>query len=77
MPTDPCQWFYTCTAGDNVLKPGPGACCICCAHGTLPCPPIQEGIGCCGRSVSPTIALIRSAERVVHGKHCLVAAERT
>lgn len=47
MPTDSCQWFYTCTNCAEVLKPLPGDCCVYCSYGTVPCPPIQQGDGCC------------------------------
>lgn len=48
MPTDSCQWFYTCGCCNAVLKPKPGDCCVYCSYGTVPCPPIQEGSDCCG-----------------------------
>lgn len=56
MPTDACQWFYTCKACGALLKPLPGDCCVFCSYGDVPCPPIQmERMGgasacggCCG-----------------------------
>jgi hypothetical protein len=47
MPTDACQFFYDCTGCGAVLKPLAGDCCVFCSYGTFPCPPIQEGGGCC------------------------------
>ncbi|MDQ2090929.1 GDCCVxC domain-containing (seleno)protein [Marimonas arenosa] len=48
MPTDACQWFFECRGCGAVLKPKPGDCCVFCSYGTVPCPPIQAGDGCCG-----------------------------
>jgi len=48
MPTDACQWFYECKGCGSVLKPKPGECCVYCSWGSVPCPPIQAGSGCCG-----------------------------
>ena len=42
MPTDACQWFYTCEACQAVLAPLPGDCCVFCSYGDVPCPPIQQ-----------------------------------
>ena len=47
MPTDACQWFYDCKGCGAVLKPVKGDCCVFCSYGTVPCPPIQLGDGCC------------------------------
>ncbi len=47
MPTDACQYFYDCRGCGEVLKPKPGDCCVFCSYGTVPCPPVQEGEGCC------------------------------
>jgi len=56
MPTDACQFFYTCTGCGATLRPKPGDCCVFCSYGSLPCPPIQaERVGdastdsCCER----------------------------
>ncbi len=48
MPTDACQWFFECKGCGAVLKPLPGDCCVFCSYGTIACPPVQEGSGCCG-----------------------------
>ncbi|MCG8426456.1 MAG: hypothetical protein MI754_03760 [Chromatiales bacterium] len=48
MPTDACQWYYACKQCSTLLKPKPGDCCIFCSYGTVPCPPIQADMGCCG-----------------------------
>ena len=42
MPTDACQWFYTCEGCQAVLTPLPGDCCVFCSYGDVPCPPIQR-----------------------------------
>lgn len=47
MPTDACQWFYECKGCGIILKPKKGDCCVYCSYGTVPCPPIQEGINTC------------------------------
>ncbi|QYJ86135.1 hypothetical protein K0I73_18655 [Shewanella mesophila] len=47
MPTDACQFFYECTGCHQLLKPLAGDCCIFCSYGTVKCPPIQQGSGCC------------------------------
>ncbi|MCG6882540.1 MAG: hypothetical protein LJE62_02155 [Silicimonas sp.] len=47
MPTDACQYFWECAACRTVLKPMPGDCCVWCSYGTVPCPPVQDGDGCC------------------------------
>ncbi len=48
MPTDACQWFYECKGCNSLLRPQPGDCCVFCSYGTVPCPPVQTGGGCCG-----------------------------
>ncbi|WP_323767206.1 GDCCVxC domain-containing (seleno)protein [Marinovum sp.] len=48
MPTDACQFFYRCAGCDTVLRPAPGDCCVFCSYGTVACPPVQIGDGCCG-----------------------------
>jgi hypothetical protein len=47
MPTNACQWFYECESCKALLKPLSGDCCVYCSYGTVKCPPIQEGLGCC------------------------------
>lgn len=47
MPVDACQWFYECPHCNVVLKPLSGDCCVYCSYGSVPCPPIQSGEGCC------------------------------
>ncbi|MFN3148036.1 MAG: GDCCVxC domain-containing (seleno)protein [Paracoccaceae bacterium] len=48
MPTEACQFFFDCPACGAVLRPLPGDCCVFCSYGSVPCPPIQAGEGCCG-----------------------------
>jgi len=48
MPTDACQFFLECPSCGVVLRPKPGDCCVFCSYGDVPCPPIQQGTGCCG-----------------------------
>ena len=54
MPTDACQFFYTCAGCGATLRPKPGDCCVFCSYGSVPCPPIQAersgetgGASCC------------------------------
>ncbi|MCL4482612.1 MAG: hypothetical protein M1445_08375 [Bacteroidetes bacterium] len=47
MPADACQFFYECANCKALLKPKPGDCCVFCSYGTVPCPSIQKGKGCC------------------------------
>ncbi|WP_072795467.1 GDCCVxC domain-containing (seleno)protein [Marinobacter antarcticus] len=47
MPTDSCQYFYECESCGSLLKPKQGDCCVFCSYGTVACPPIQQGSGCC------------------------------
>ncbi|AXS42350.1 GDCCVxC domain-containing (seleno)protein [Breoghania sp. L-A4] len=42
MPTDACQFFYTCKGCGGLLKPKAGDCCVFCSFGDVPCPPIQD-----------------------------------
>lgn len=42
MPTDACQFFYTCTNCKTTLRPNSGDCCVFCSFGSVKCPPIQE-----------------------------------
>lgn len=48
MPQDACQWFHECPGCRTLLRPRPGDCCVFCSYGTVPCPPVQTGRGCCG-----------------------------
>ena len=47
MPTEACQFFFDCPACQTVLRPKQGDCCVFCSYGTVPCPPVQQGGGCC------------------------------
>ncbi|MFB4204454.1 MULTISPECIES: GDCCVxC domain-containing (seleno)protein [Arhodomonas] len=47
MPTDACTYFYECESCGALLKPKPGDCCVFCSFGSVACPPVQEGSGCC------------------------------
>lgn len=47
MPTDACQYFYDCENCKQILKPKQGDCCVYCSYGTVKCPPMQTGEGCC------------------------------
>ena len=47
MPTDACQFFYECEGCRTVLRPLPGDCCVYCSFGSVKCPPMQSGPGCC------------------------------
>jgi hypothetical protein len=41
MQTDACQYFYTCEACQQTLRPKPGDCCVFCSYADQPCPPKQ------------------------------------
>ncbi len=47
MPTDACIDFYDCKGCGAILKPKSGDCYVFCSYGSVPCPPIQAGAGCC------------------------------
>ncbi|HCY64402.1 MAG TPA: hypothetical protein DHV59_16565 [Oxalobacteraceae bacterium] len=47
MPVNACQFYYECSNCEAVLRPKPGDCCVFCSYGTLKCPSIQAGQGCC------------------------------
>jgi len=47
MPTNACQWYYACEGCGELLKPLAGDCCVFCSYGSVDCPPIQVGDGCC------------------------------
>lgn len=50
MPTDACQWYYECKACGTLLRPKKGDCCVFCSYGSVACPPVQQGEGCCDTS---------------------------
>ena len=52
MPTDACVFFYDCKGCGEKLKPLPGSCCVFCSYGSVPCPPIQEGVEPCCTPIS-------------------------
>jgi hypothetical protein len=41
MPTDYCQFFYTCSSCDVRLRPKQGDCCVYCSYGSVKCPSKQ------------------------------------
>lgn len=47
MPTNACEFFYECENCRTRLRPLEGDCCVYCSYGTVKCPPIQAGSGCC------------------------------
>jgi len=47
MPTDACVHFYECPGCHAMLRPKSGDCCVFCSYGSVKCPPIQSGGGCC------------------------------
>jgi late competence protein required for DNA uptake (superfamily II DNA/RNA helicase) len=47
MPVNACQWFYECRNCHVLLRPKAGDCCVFCSYGTVRCPPVQAGDGCC------------------------------
>ena len=48
MPTDACVFFHECAACATLIRPKEGDCCVFCSFGTVACPPMQGGAGCCG-----------------------------
>ena len=46
MPTDACQFTYDCKRCGHRMKPIKGKC-VYCSYGSVPCPPVQSGDGCC------------------------------
>jgi hypothetical protein len=48
MPTDACVYFYECAECHAMLRPNQGDCCVFCSYGSVKCPPMQVGSGCCG-----------------------------
>lgn len=55
MPTDACQYIYTCKQCGVEMKPKSGDCCVYCSYGDVPCPPIQEArtLCACGARRNP------------------------
>ena len=47
MPLNACLAFYDCKGCGKTLKPLPGTCCVFCSYGSVPCPPIQQGVEPC------------------------------
>ena len=47
MPANACLAFYDCKECGETLKPLPGSCCVFCFYGSVPCPPIQQGVEPC------------------------------
>jgi hypothetical protein len=48
MPTDACQFFFTCPSCAARLRPLPGDCCVFCSYADAVCPPKQTGDSVCG-----------------------------
>lgn len=42
MPTDACQFFYTCVSCKKTIKSKPGDCCVFCSYGDIRCPSKQK-----------------------------------
>jgi hypothetical protein len=47
MPTDACQFFYTCPSCDSRLRSLEEDCCVFCSYSDQLCPPKQSGEDCC------------------------------
>jgi hypothetical protein len=47
MPTNACQFFYTCPSCTARLRPLAGDCCVFCSYSDQLCPPKQAGEACC------------------------------
>ena len=41
MPTNACQYVYTCAGCGELLRPKPGDCCVFCSYADTLCPPKQ------------------------------------
>ncbi|MEV7647202.1 GDCCVxC domain-containing (seleno)protein [Arthrobacter sp. NPDC089319] len=41
MPTDACQFFWSCPRCNSRIRPLEGDCCVYCSYGTTLCPPKQ------------------------------------
>jgi hypothetical protein len=46
MPTNACQYFYTCPSCHAKLSPLPGDCCVFCSFADQVCPPKQHDQAC-------------------------------
>ena len=42
MPTDACQYFYTCSKCKERIRPNKGDCCVFCSYGDSKCPSKQK-----------------------------------
>jgi hypothetical protein len=47
MPTNACQFFWTCPACEMRIRPLAGDCCVFCSYADQMCPPKQSGDDCC------------------------------
>jgi hypothetical protein len=47
MPTNACQFFWTCPACAQRIRALAGDCCVFCSYADQPCPPKQTGNDCC------------------------------
>jgi hypothetical protein len=52
MPTNACVALYDYKRCGERLKPLPGSCCVFCSYGSVPCPPIQQGVEPCCTPIS-------------------------
>lgn len=48
MPANACIYFHECTGCGTTLRPKAGDCCVFCSYGSVPCPPVQAALTCCG-----------------------------
>lgn len=53
MPTQSCLYFHPCAACRALLTPKAGDCCVFCSYGSVKCPPVQQGDGCCAGPEAP------------------------
>lgn len=44
MPTNACQYFYSCGSCGETFKPATGECCVFCSYADTKCPPEQQRI---------------------------------
>lgn len=45
MPSDACQFFWSCPSCQIIVKPQEGDCCVFCSYGDTVCPPVQAQQG--------------------------------
>src|SRR5262245_41219324 len=52
MPANACVAVCDCEGCGATLRPLRGSCCVFCAYGSVPCPPVQAGVEPCCTPIS-------------------------